>query len=310
MPFWTVVFAAAGSKSFISLSVFFLKYFNISVVVAYLGSSWLGLFTSSVWLKVRKENKIPLNIWCANSMRCLLRDAALLGVFYGFMHGSIPRVSAIFFSTSFLLPIFGRIFLKLKTPPTQWLFLILGYIGLMIILRPFSCTQDNGTLDVIVLCATCGLALSNTTLKYLMGKGMRISESIFISSVFRVVASTIFLFIFFDDVAHNISDFEGRYITLIVIIVFCALWQNAAQALHTYTFRWGRLPLLAIMELWRFVYDACVGYFLFNHVLGIHESWGVLVIAVAIVGMSVVNWRAVKQDRILKKSVKNEKNTT
>ena len=307
MPFWTVFFAAAGSKSFISLSVFAIKYFNVSIVLAYFASSWTGLFTSSVWLKARQNMNIAPRLWILNSLRCILRDAALLGVFYGFMHGSIPRVSAIFFSTSFLLPIFGRIFLKLKTPPMQWLFLLLGYIGLIMVLRPLACVDDNIQLDAVILAAACGLSLSNTTLKYLMGQGMRISEGIFISSVFRVVVSSIFLWIFFDDVSSNVASFDGRYLTLILTIVACSLWQNAAQALHTYTFRWGPLPLLSIMELWRFVYDACIGYFLFNHVLGLHESWGVVVIAVAIVGMSVVNWRAAEEQKRLKKQAKLKK---
>ena len=301
MPFWTVFFAAAGAKSFISLSVFSIKYFNISIVLAYFVSSWTGLFSSSLWIKALRKAASPPKMWIINCMRCVLRDAALLGVFYGFMNGSIPRVSAIFFSTSFLLPIFGRIFLKLKTPPVQWLFLVLGYIGLMMVLRPLSCSQDNMVLDGIVLCAACGLSLSNTILKYLMGQGMRVSEGLFISSVFRIVASAIFLFVFFDDVSANIMSFDGRYEFLVLIVFACAAWQNLAQALHTYTYRWGRLPLLAIMELWRFVYDACVGYFLFNQVLGLQEYWGVLVIAVAIVGMSVVNWRVVKEERRLRK---------
>lgn len=39
-------------------------------------------------------------------------------------------------------------------------------------------------------------------------------------------------------------------------------------------------------------------YTLIHRVLGVHEPWEVFVIAVAIVGMLVVNWRAVKKEKI------------
>ena len=293
MPFGSVIFAAAGAKSLISVSILIIKHFAVSLVLSYFVASSTGLAFCTLWGKTHASGKISRRFWLTNGVRCFIRDVSLVTVFYCFIYGSIPRVSAIFFTTSFFLPLFGRIFLKTVIPPLQWLFLILGYSGLLIILTPLlcECSHSHATLDILVLLSAFGLSASNTMLKYLMRGGMTIVDSLLISNVLRFFASLMFMIIFHKDIAANIETFEGRYGMLALIVFLCAAAQNCAQILHTYTFRWGRLPFLGIMDLWRFVFDAAAGYAFFGHTLSINELCGVGIICFAILGIALLNWR-------------------
>ncbi|MCY4413429.1 MAG: hypothetical protein OXC30_00380 [Alphaproteobacteria bacterium] len=305
MPTFAVFLALACAKSFVSTSVFSLKYFGINILLAYCFISSLGFVIAHFWRKASSPHDFSKKIWLLNGIRFFMRDAAIASVLYAYLHGVIPRVSALFFTTGFLLPILSRIFLGTKTPLWKWCVLGLGYIGLLVILQPFDNCYAWNFYDILVLLAALGLAASNVLLKSLLKKGLRVVDSLYASNICRMAICFVCLIIFFDDVVANVKGTSLCLSELIGLLVLSALLQNAAQTLHTYAFKWGRIPFLSIMELWRFVFDAAVGYFIFHQMLIGCEVIGVTIILIACIAIACGDAYDGRKEKILQ-STKNE----
>lgn len=299
MVFWPILILAPLSKALVSGSVFLLKYFDVPLLLAYFALSLIGAVVMGLWCMYQNVPWLRGRLLFLNTVRFVLRDSALFLIFYAFLHGSVPRVSAIYFSTSFFIPIFGRLLLKIKTAPHQWFFLALGYVGIIIILNPFGQLRDP-IIDALVLISAMSISMSNVLVKYLANRGVGVANSLLASSVFRCVVSVIFLLIFFQDIQQSTQGFSGNLPTLWGVLLAGAFLQNLSQGIHLYTYRWGRLSFLAGLDLMRFVFDALMGYFVFEHVMTTRESVGVSVIVVAILSLSYTNWKLLKSRRGLK----------
>ena len=300
MRFATTLFVTASYKTLIVFSIFALRYFNVSIILSYFVSASFGLLVCIFWSY--KKALVPTKskfFWAVNGTRCFLRDCGLLGFFYCFVYGSIPRVSAIFFTTSFLLPLFGSIFFKTPISVKQWLFLLLGYVGLLLVLHPlmYASGHWHNTIDIIALISACALAGSNTVLKYLTQKKINIIDSLFIGNVVRFAMSIVCMMIFHGSMQENFQAFSGNYGHLAIVLLACACAQNAAQAMHVYAFRWGQLPFLGIMDLWRFVCEVAGGYIFFLQVLDTEAFYGVACICTAIVGMLCFEQQGMKTQK-------------
>ncbi|GIU32390.1 DMT family transporter [Shewanella schlegeliana] len=81
----------------------------------------------------------------------------------GLMSLPIATVSSLFFSAPLMIVLMGSIFLKEKVTPTQWLATILGFIGILILLRP----SEINWFGVAVLISAFTFALNQLALRKL-----------------------------------------------------------------------------------------------------------------------------------------------
>ncbi|MGS0825596.1 DMT family transporter [Shewanella sp. 0m-8] len=81
----------------------------------------------------------------------------------GLMSLPIATVSSLFFSAPLMIVLMGSIFLKEKVTPTQWLATILGFIGILILLRP----SEINWFGIAVLISAFTFALNQLALRKL-----------------------------------------------------------------------------------------------------------------------------------------------
>lgn len=86
-------------------------------------------------------------------------------IFYAISKMPLTEVTALTFAVPLITAIFAVIFLKEKIPANGWIATIVGFIGILIILRPGSETFQFTSL--IVLAATCCWSVSNILIKKL-----------------------------------------------------------------------------------------------------------------------------------------------
>ncbi|MCG9731545.1 DMT family transporter [Shewanella sp. Isolate13] len=81
----------------------------------------------------------------------------------GLMSLPMATVSSLFFSAPLMIVLMGSIFLKEKVTPTQWLATILGFIGILILLRP----SEINWFGIAVLISAFTFALNQLALRKL-----------------------------------------------------------------------------------------------------------------------------------------------
>ncbi|WP_220764994.1 MULTISPECIES: DMT family transporter [unclassified Shewanella] len=81
----------------------------------------------------------------------------------GLMSLPIATVSSLFFSAPLMIVLMGCLFLKEKVTPTQWLATILGFIGILILLRP----SEINWFGIAVLISAFTFALNQLALRKL-----------------------------------------------------------------------------------------------------------------------------------------------
>lgn len=79
----------------------------------------------------------------------LLAFQALMMV-YGFTHMSLAKTYAIVFSAPFYTTLLAALVLKEKTEAKKWLVMMLGFAGVLIILRPGVIPVDRASLSVVL----------------------------------------------------------------------------------------------------------------------------------------------------------------
>jgi drug/metabolite transporter (DMT)-like permease len=101
----------------------------------------------------------------AVGIRALLGSASLITTFAAFSLMPMADTTAFLFTSSLFIPILGLLFLGESVGPFRWSAVVIGFIGVVIMLRP---TGEVHTLGVMVaLCAAFMHAILQVILRYL-----------------------------------------------------------------------------------------------------------------------------------------------
>ncbi|MEZ9198869.1 DMT family transporter [Shewanella sp. 10N.286.54.B9] len=115
-----------------------------------------------LWFAVRcpTSNHLKLHLFRANT-----GALGAVCLIMGLMALPMATVSSLFFSAPLIIVLLGCVLLKEKVTPSQWLATILGFIGILILLRP----SEINWFGIAVLIAALTFAINQLALRKLPG---------------------------------------------------------------------------------------------------------------------------------------------
>ncbi len=279
------------AKTSLSTSVFIVKYYGVGLLVtsfsvAFFGGACLAIY--NIFRHVKAS--FPARLRYLNIARFVIRDLGLLGVWFSYVHGSIPRASALYFSGALFLVVFNRLFFKEPVPRWRVGLLLGAFAGMLIMVQPWHATQSI-YIDCLVIASSFCIALSNCFVKHLLNEGMDIASSLKDSAFFRIFLSCGAYCWFSTQVHENIMQFEGRYGFLWGLLFLVVIMQNSALILHMIGMKKGRLLHVPFMDVWRLGYEWCMGFFIFNQTIKGSAAVGAIVIFLVVFMTAFWEWR-------------------
>ncbi|MDC0348903.1 DMT family transporter [Alphaproteobacteria bacterium] len=210
-------------------------------------------------------------------IRMFFSAGAMICFFYGYRILPISKASAINFSYALIVPLFAGVFLREKISWSRWGFLILGYIGVLIIINPVFETFEYG--ELIALVGVILLSSANILVKTLT----KTDENLVL--VFYSGVATSFLlggyFVFSHFCSHTgLPEWKSFGAEDGMIFILLGALSFAGQFSYVQAYRTGQLNFLAGFDYVKFLLSAIVGFFLFNETLESTTFYGALIILV------------------------------
>ena len=200
-----------------------------------------------LWIYAKRPTTQHLKVHFFRSNTGALGAVCLI---MGLMSLPIATVSSLFFSAPLMIVLMGCLFLKEKVTPTQWLATILGFIGILILLRP----SEINWFGIAVLISAFTFALNQLALRKLPD-----SEN---PSVTLMLYNT--LSIPLTLVMVLVQGFEGVSWGLIGIAVLSNSFLLAYHWLCVLAYRKAEASQIAIAEYTGLLFCVLFGWLLFD----------------------------------------------
>ncbi len=196
------------------------------------------------------------------------------------------------FSSPFFLVIFSIIFLKEKVGIYRWSAIILGFLGVVMIMKPTSDIFNFYSIFPILV-AVCW-AFSVILLRYIPEQYSTAKIQLY-SLIFNVMGGLILYFIF-----SGYSEIQSSKDLFLMILT--GILGGTAAILFIYSYR-----LIAISKLASFEYLGIPSSFILGWIFFNEAPWEQLFPGVLIIIFSglVIIWRDSKKEKLLKVSKKN-----
>jgi drug/metabolite transporter (DMT)-like permease len=212
---------------------------------------------------VLKTNRLDLQV-----TRIFFALIAMLGGFSAIIHMPLADATAIFFAKSFFVTIFAVLILKETVGVYRWSAVIVGFLGVLLMLRPGS---EN--FSVYGLAGVVGAA----------GAGV-------VMIIIRILSRT--------DQPKTILGYQAFGVGLVMLIPGIYYWQwptvnewillgllglvsYFAQKGNIYAYKWGEASMLASLDYVRLLYATLFGYLIFDSFPGIGTWVGAGIIVAA-----------------------------
>ncbi len=201
-------------------------------------------------------------------IRLGLALVAMTGGFTAIIHMPLADATALGFAKSFFVTIFAVIVLKEIVGPYRWLAVVVGFIGVLIMLRPGS---DGFTIYSIyaLISAACAGA---------------------VMVIIRLLSRT--------ETTHTIMVYQATGVALVMFIPALLTWQQPTfvewlllaligvtaylgQRLNVMAFTLGEASLLASLDYMRLLYAVLIGFFLFGNLPHASTLLGAVIIVAA-----------------------------
>lgn len=212
---------------------------------------------------VLRSNRPGLQI-----MRIFFALIAMLGGFSAIIHLPLADATAIFFAKSFFVTIFAVIILKETVGVYRWGAVIVGFLGVLLMLRPGGENFSIYGLASVIGAASAGVVMI----------------------IIRILSRT--------DQPKTILSFQAFGVGLVMLIPGIYYWQwptvnewillgvlgfvsYFAQKGNIYAYKWGEASMLASLDYVRLLYATLFGYLIFDTFPGIGTWVGAGVIVAA-----------------------------
>ena len=207
-------------------------------------------------------NNIPLLI-----IRGLLGTIALLCIFYAIRNMPLSIATVIQYTYPIFISIFAGIFLKEKITKSVIFALILGWIGIMVILKPTELSNLKVEIETLTTFIAFIGAIS-TSLAYISVKKLLITENIFIVIKYFPLVSLIVLFPF---VLNNWVTPNMNELTWIIGI---GLFTQLGQTFLTLGLK--KLPTseASAINYFQVLFGSIWGFLFFNEIININFLFG------------------------------------
>lgn len=203
-------------------------------------------------------------------IRLALALVAMLGGFTAIIHMPLADATALGFAKSFFVTIFAVIILKELVGPYRWFAVVVGFIGVLIMLRPGSDSFTIYSIYALVSAACAGAVMV----------------------VIRLLSRT--------ETTHTIMVYQATGVAIVMLIPAIMTWQQPTygewvllavigitayigQRLNVLAFTWGEASLLASLDYMRLVYAVVIGFFLFGNLPHASTLLGAIIIVAAAV---------------------------
>ena len=281
-------FALMASKTLLATSAFLMKVCGASMWLISGAIAIIGAMVVKALFWEDKPDVLTKPQLAIEYLRLILRDVGFFMMWWAYLHASVPRLSAIFFSALFVVPVCDRIFFQQKQAWWRWVLLGCGCVGVALIVAPWD-EKCSGDLfwDLVAVVASLVVTSNHCLLKYLTQKNMRFDSSIKRSAYLRFVLFVVLTAIFCRDwdVAFSLKGHYGPAM-MIFWIVLTSLAQNFGAILHVLGVGNCGLGYIMFLDLWRFAYSCLFGYLVFNQVLKGRALLGSAIIIVVVTIMA------------------------
>lgn len=194
--------------------------------------------------------------------------------FYAISEIDLPQAVSITFLTPILTTVAASIFLKEKVSKKTSLAIILGFIGMLIIVRPGF--VEIKPAHILAMCSTMLWAISNVLIKTLTKTEKPLTISVY-TALIMCLASTPLAFPYLDSLkeTHDLLWFA----TLGII-------SNLSQITLTTALSKSDLSSLQPFDFTRLIFASIIAYFAFNEIVNISTIIGSLIILLAAIYQS------------------------
>jgi len=188
--------------------------------------------------------------------------------YYAFTKIPLPEAFAINYSLPLFITIFAIIFLKEKLTQNVFISLLLGFFGMLLILRPHF---SNGMTVVhwYIILATCFLAIANILNKVLVNRKETPYSIVFYMSFTAGVLT----------LPYIIKNFKPLNYNQIILFLFLGLFSNISYLTTSIAFgKRKNIAYLQPLDFLRLVLITIASYFLFNETISFTSILGVMII--------------------------------
>lgn len=219
-------------------------------------------------------------------LRIVMAIGAMMLGFTAVIHMPLADATALGFAKSFFVTIFAMVILRELVGPRRWVAVAIGFIGVVIMLRPGT---DAFTLYGVMAVAGAGCAGLVMVLIRLMSRSDRPTTILSWQAIGVGLAMAFPAFWFW----------QWPTMTEWVLLLAMGVVSYLAQMANIQAYKWGEASMLASLDYVRLLYAAVLGYLIFGNLPDIATWIG----AVIIIAASIYTiWREAKKKQALTRS--------
>lgn len=207
-----------------------------------------------------RTNRLPLQI-----ARIMLAMVAMMCGFTAVLHMPLADATAIAFAKSFFVTIFAVLFLKETIGPYRWSAVAVGFIGVLIMLRPGTEAFSIYGLMAVIGAASAGLVMVIIRL---------LSRTEAPSTILAFQAIGVGLFMAIPAYLQWVVPTPVEWLLLAGIGVVSYFAQKA----NIYAYSYGEASLLASLDYIRLIYATLFGWLLFSELPSVSTWIGACII--------------------------------
>jgi len=257
----------------------------------FVGSIFLLLKLRSMGFHHIKTNKLRLYI-----IRAILEFSAFSMVYYAVSTLPLPIFQALTYTNPPLATLVAIIVLKEKATKNTWFSLLIGFIGMLIIVRPGIEPYVKG--PVLMITAMAIFAVAGTIIKFLT----RTEQPIVIA--FYMMPLTFLVSLPF--AVYNWQEFSPSLLYLVFFHGFFAFTQQIAV-----TKALSKADIVAIIPVTfsSLIFTSIIAYLFFDEIIDVYTIVGAIIILYGTIHMSIRTNKLNKEQSCLKDQIRdNDKN--
>ena len=225
--------------------------FALAILMPYIYKNYQNIFTT---------DKLTINILRASS-------GFLSMTMWFYAVSMIPIADAV--SISFIVPslttIFAIIFLKEKINIKNWISIIIGFIGVLIIIRPGF--KEFNIAYLLMIVSACFWAISNILTKILSASQQPMNVVAYLTTIMTILS-----------VPFGVFYIQPLTIFSIFLLIAMAIISNLSYFLLSKSYSKADLSIVQPFDFTRLIFSALIGYFIFDEKVDLLTIIGSLII--------------------------------
>ncbi len=207
-----------------------------------------------------KTKKLPWHI-----LRVTLAASTMLCTYYAYRNLPIAFATSVGMSGPLFTTLLSAILLKENISPLKWLIIILGYIGVIIIIKPTTFLLDFGTASALLanLLAACTIIVVKILSRY---------DSTLTIMIYSNIGITLLSFVF------NINGWQALSLKDLMLLSFIGILSLITQFCSVTALKYSTPSFVAPFEYMRIPFAILIGLIIFDEIPAISTIIGSVII--------------------------------